>query len=101
MKTLITTLITIALAITIQGCAVKKTDTPSMKVLKHTINAPGYAVLAVGYVGTKAEEVVAYSILYGITKIAKATTDTAKLTVKTVSNQLPKTKVDSSTNAKD
>lgn len=100
MKTLITTIITITLAISIQGCAVKNNDTMAMKALKHTINSPLYAVMTVGYVGTKAEEAIAYSALYGVTKVAKITTDTTKATVKTISNQFEKN-TDSSVTKKD
>lgn len=44
------------------GCAVKQTDDDATKVAKHVVNAPIYAVMAVGAAGTAAGGAVGYGI---------------------------------------
>lgn len=50
MKTIKLITLTISLALTISGCAVKNTDSDAMKVAKHTANAPMYALVGTGMI---------------------------------------------------
>lgn len=57
-------------SIVLVGCSVKQDDTTATKAAKHLVNAPMYAVLAVGAAGTYAAGSVGYGISKGIDKLA-------------------------------
>lgn len=57
-------------SIVLVGCSVKQDDTTATKAAKHLVNAPMYAILAVGAAGTYAAGSVGYGISKGIDKLA-------------------------------
>ena len=54
----------VTLLIFISGCSIRETDPPTERFAKHTINAPVYIVLGVGYVAQKTSEFAVQTILF-------------------------------------
>lgn len=50
------------IALMLSGCAVKQDDDGATKVAKHVVNAPVYAVMAVGMAGTTAGGAIGYGV---------------------------------------
>lgn len=80
-------------ALLFSGCAIKQEDSTATKVAKHTVNAPGYAFMGLGYVATKTVEAVAIGTLVVVTapvvvakELAKDTTNTNQTTEEKVEN---------------
>lgn len=56
MKKIVNIAIIIALGLGFNGCAIKQDDSIGMQTAKHIVNSPGYALVGVGFVATKATE---------------------------------------------
>ncbi len=67
MKKIVNIAMVVALGLGFNGCAIKQTDSTATKVAKHTVNAPGYAFMGLGYVATKTVEAVAIGTIVAVT----------------------------------
>lgn len=69
MKTIVSLLV---LLMTITGCSVKDNDETGVKVAKHVVNSPMYAIGAVGAAGVAVTGVIGGGIAYGVSKTGDA-----------------------------